>query len=257
MKGFEHQNIWIIGASSGIGKDLAIALSKENANLILSARRKDALEQLQTTLGKQHMIAPLDIANKDQVCEVIQDIFQKIKKLDRVLFMAGIYQPSLIEEMDPEFCKKLMEVNFMGAIYLTHFLLPLLKKQTSSQLVFCSSVAGYLGLSGGQPYSASKAALINFVESLYVEVKEYNIDIKLINPGFVSTPMTSKNEFQMPMIINSESAAIEIIKGLQKKAFEIHFPKRFTTFLKLLRILPYSIMLWITNLNTFKKNTES
>jgi len=243
---FENQNIWIIGASSGIGAALARELSSQGATLVLSARNKLALENLNKELGGKHYIYPLDVTNYANVESALGYIKENLKKLDRVVFMAAIYQPADIINMDVTFAKQLLEVNVLGAFHVAKAVLPVLQKQTSGQLALCASVAGYVGLPGGQPYSASKAALINFAESLYAEAPK-NIDIKVINPGFVRTPMTDKNKFAMPMRVEPEVAARYIADGLRTKNFEIHFPKKFTIFLKLLSILPYSIKLFITS----------
>ncbi len=242
---FSNEHIWIIGASSGIGKALAEKLSQEGATLILSSRRQDELETLQSSLGEQHRIYPLDVADSQQVKETTQTLFKQFNKIDRIIFMAAIYRPDGIEQLDMSFAQQLVHVNLLGAIYITYAILPLLEQQTKAQIALCASVAGYTGLPSGQPYSATKAALINFSESLYAEVAEH-IDIKVINPGFVRTRITDKNKFHMPMRIEPEAAAEAIAKGLKKKAFEIHFPKRFTYCVKLLSHFPYFIKLWIT-----------
>lgn len=242
---FSGENIWIIGASSGIGAALAQELSAQGATLILSARRKDALESLQQALGSQNYIYPLDVSNYADIEAAINYITKTVKKIDRVIFMAAIYKPGDIVNMDVAFAKQLLEVNVLGAFYIAKTILPYLQKQSSAQLALCASVAGYVGLPGGQPYSASKAALINFAESLYAEVPK-NVDIKVINPGFVRTPMTNENNFSMPMRLEPEVAARYIADGLKSKDFEIHFPKKFTIFLKFLSIMPYGIKLFIT-----------
>ncbi len=238
---FAGEKIWIIGASSGIGKALAHELHQQGAELILSSRSKEQLEQINAELGKKHTLHPLDISDCDQVNEVAK----AIPDVDRIIFMAAVYEPASIKNMDIDFARKLMDINFMGALYLTQAVLPLFEKQQSGQLVFCTSVAGFTGLPDGQPYSASKAALINFAESLHAEADDY-LDVKIINPGFVRTPATDKNNFNMPMRIEPEQAAKAIAKGLKRNAFEIHFPKRFTLLMKALSVLPYWLKLKLT-----------
>lgn len=242
---FSDETIWIIGASSGIGEALAKQLAAENATIILSARSTDKLEQIQKEIGEHHLIFPLDTSDEKAVYTTYEAIMEKVPTLDRVLFMAGIYEPTNIEGIDTAFAQQIMNVNFMGAIYTTQAVLPVFKKQGAGQIVLCASVAGYSGLPNGQPYSASKAALINFAESLHAEVPK-NIDVKVINPGFVETPLTDKNDFEMPMCITPDQAATAIIKGLQSKNFEIHFPKKFTYLVKLLTSLPYFLKLKIS-----------
>jgi short-subunit dehydrogenase len=239
---FTDEHIWIIGASSGIGRALAIGLAEKGAKLILSARREDELKKLQAALGAEQKFYPLDVSDASSVKKAAANLKGK---LDRVIFMPALYKPDSITNMDTDFASKMVDVNIKGALYITKAVLEIFDKQKSGQIVLCGSVAGYIGLPNGQPYSATKAAIINFTESLYAEMPDY-IDVKLISPGFVNTPMTEKNNFHMPMIITPEKAAEAIITGLNKSAFEIHFPKGLTFLLKLLGILPYKVQLFLT-----------
>ena len=242
---FSDEHIWIIGASSGIGEALARELDAQGATLILSSRRKEALSALNKSLAGEHHVISLDVSDANAVKTVTKQIAQSVTRLDRVIFMAAIYNPNNTNESDMAFVKQLVEINLSGAIYTTYACLPVFEKQQQGQLVFCGSVAGYTGLPRGQPYSATKAAIINFAESLYVETPKY-IDIKVINPGFVRTRMTDMNDFPMPMRVEPDQAAKAIAKGLHKNAFEIHFPRRFTYLLKLIGSLPYWILFAIT-----------
>lgn len=250
---FRDEIIWIIGASSGIGYALAVELAAQGATLALSARRKDELEKLKEHIGERHMIYPLDVADIDLTFRTAKAIHNVNGRLDRVIFMSAVYTPMRLEQLDMIITGHMVNVNIMGAFNVVHAVLPLLKEQKSGQIALCGSVAGYTGLSGGQPYSSTKAAVINLAESLYAESPQ-NIDIKLINPGFVSTALTDKNNFSMPMIITPEAAAKAIMKGLFSKKFEIHFPKRFTLILKFLKLLPYGICLFIGQYMTRKRS---
>lgn len=242
---FRDETIWIIGASSGIGRELALQLVGYGAKLIISARREDELKKLQKKIGAEHKIYPLDVSDSKQVREVCSKVGKLKSKIDRAIFMPALYKPDSIASMDLDFMSSMVDVNIKGALYITHGILPIFEKQRSGQIALCGSVAGYAGLPNGQPYSATKAAITNFAESLYTEVPDY-INVKLISPGFVETPMTSKNNFEMPMIITPEKAAAYIISGLNKSNFEIHFPKKFTFMLKFLSILPYRFKLFLT-----------
>jgi short-subunit dehydrogenase len=249
---FKNEAIWIIGASSGIGRELAVQLVDSGAKLILSARSEDELKKLQKELGAGHKFYQMDVSDSKQVKELCSQIAKLKSGIDRVIFMPALYKPDSIANMDLEFMSKMIDVNIKGALYTIHGILPIFEKQKSGQIALCGSVAGYTGLPNGQPYSATKAAIINFAESLHSEVPCY-IDVKLISPGFVSTPMTEKNDFDMPMVITPEQAANSIIKGLNKSAFEIHFPKKFTLLLKLLSIIPYRFKLSLTRKMKGKK----
>lgn len=236
---FKDKNVWVIGASSGIGKALATALSKQGAHLILSARSDDKLQNLNADLGGHHDVKALDVSDDNALHSTADDIIKTHKKIDSVIFLAALYDPTTLDKIDLEKTKAMFDVNVMGAFRLIDAVLPQLKKQGHGQLVLCGSVAGYTGLPAGQPYSATKAAVINLAESLKAENTQ--LDIKLISPGFVETPLTDKNDFDMPAIISPEKAAEYIVKGLSKKAFEIHFPKKFTRLVKLIKILPYAL----------------
>jgi short-subunit dehydrogenase len=236
MKSIHGQYIWIIGASSGIGAELAIALSQQGANVILSARRETELELIRAQLaGANHQVLAFDVGNHSQTVEA----FKNIKRLDRVIFMAAVYDPSEKGRTNIGFIQKSLQVNLGGVYNILDVATPFFASQGHGQIALCGSVSGYFGLPNAQPYSATKAAITNLAESLYVEYQPKNIDIKLISPGFVTTPMTSKNDFEMPMVITAETAAKAIVKGLTASTFEIHFPKRFTLLIKLLRLLPY------------------
>ena len=233
---FNGKNIWIIGASSGIGRALAVHLSGLGAHLILSARSTDKLESLNNDLGAKHDIVTLDVSDDNALKNAVNHITAKGKKIDSVIFLAALYDPTDLSHIDVSKTKKMFDVNVMGAFRLIDAVLPELKKQQAGQLVLCGSVAGYRGLPQGQPYSATKAAVISIAESLKSE--NPSLDIKLISPGFVETPLTEKNDFDMPMMITADQAASAIAKGLQSSCFEIHFPKKFTYGMKLIKILP-------------------
>ena len=240
---YENQVVWIIGASSGIGLALARELSMRGAILALSARRLSALEQLKSELGDRHSIFILDITDAEATLRTVDSVHTTFGRIDRIVFLAAAYTPMKIEAINITVAKHMIEVNLTSAFNLLHAVLPIFKTQkTKGQIALCGSVAGYVGLPGGQPYSATKAAIINLSESLYAECGDL-IDIKLINPGFVRTPLTDKNNFKMPLLLEPEEAAKKIAEGLQTKRFEIHFPKKLTVFLKVLRLLPYAFSL--------------
>ncbi|HCM83056.1 MAG TPA: SDR family NAD(P)-dependent oxidoreductase [Alphaproteobacteria bacterium] len=242
---YQNQIIWIIGASSGIGRALAGELARRGATLALSARRQDELAALQAELGGAHRSFALDVADVDGVALTAKTIQARFGRIDRIIFLAAAYTPMQTDQMDLAAVRQMIDVNLTSAFYLAHAALPMLKLQGGRpQLALCGSVAGYTGLPGGQPYSATKAGIINLAESLYAEHHRH-IDVRLISPGFVRTPLTDKNDFKMPMIITPQQAARAIADGLLSSRFEIHFPKRFTLFLKLLAALPYGLSLRI------------
>ncbi len=252
MTTYRGQVIWIIGASSGIGLALAHELSGRGATLILSARRQDELEQLRAALGAEHKVYPLDVTDAELVQRTATAAQAACGRVDRVIFLAAAYTPMPLTDLDLKAVKTIVDTNIMGAFNVVQAVLPLFKVQTGrGQLALCGSVAGYIGLPNGQPYSATKAAVLNLAESLRAECQD-GIDIKLISPGFVRTPLTDKNDFHMPMMIVPERAAKEIAEGLLTRRFEIHFPKALTLPAKLLRLLPYGLALHLTRTLTSK-----
>lgn len=244
IQDYKDQIVWIIGASSGIGAALAHELDARGAILALSARRMGELHDLTAKLnGKAHQIFVLDVTDGAAVTQSAQDVRNHFGRIDRIVFMAAAYDPTSLDHLNMTKVCQMVDINLMGAFRLIDAVLPLFKAQaTKGQLALCGSVAGYIGLPDGQPYSATKAALINLTESLYAECGDV-IDVKLISPGFVRTPLTDKNHFTMPMIVSPERAAHAIADGLLSKNFEIHFPKKFTYLLKILRLLPYALSL--------------
>lgn len=232
------EHIWIIGASAGIGEALAKELANAGHSVAISARNESSLARLHDELPKNgHLVVPLDVSDLSAVNSATDNILERWGHIDRVIFMAGIYQPMQMGMLDLEETKKILLVNLLGAFYVAESVLPALIARPHGQLAFCASVAGYRGLPKSQPYGASKAGLINMVESLKAEHGK-QVDVKLINPGFVESRLTDKNDFHMPMRMSAENAAKRIVKGLKSRAFEVHFPKRFTGLMKLLSVLP-------------------
>ncbi len=233
------ERIWIIGASSGIGAAVAQAYAKRGAQVIVSARSEAPLRQLAQSIGAQPVAC--DVGDRASL-EAAADAIAAGGPLDRILHLAALYDPGLIAELDPVKAAQLVQVNLMGTFHVAQIGPRLLRE--GGQLALCGSVAGYIGLPKGQIYSATKAAVISLTESLRVERKDR--DIRLISPGFVKTPMTAMNDFDMPAVISPEAAADAILRGLDRSGFEIHFPRRLTYALKLLRLLPYRASLALT-----------
>ncbi|GAB2902104.1 SDR family NAD(P)-dependent oxidoreductase [Uliginosibacterium flavum] len=231
------KRVWIVGASTGIGAALARELAARGAQLVLSARGIDRLTSLVADL--QHAIAlPFDASDSSAMQAAAQDAVRLLGGLDMVIFNAGTYQALRAWELTPENIRTTLNVNLLGVMDGVTAVLPGMLTAGQGHVVIVGSVAGYRGLPKASVYGASKAALINFAESIYMDLAPRGIAVSLVSPGFVATPLTAQNDFKMPALITAEEAAAEILKGLAKGQFEIHFPKRFSRFLKLLQILP-------------------
>ena len=233
--------IWITGASSGIGRALAIKFANEGWIVAASARRENLLQEL-NKINENIYAFPLDVTNISQCKSVFKSIIEKYKSVEISVFGTGIHDPKSEKEFNLDKIRKIMEVNYFGTMNSINSVYDYFNNKKSGQISIISSVAGYRGLPAAGAYCASKSALTSFAESLHFEMKRKNVRVSLVSPGFIKTPMTDQNDFPMPMIKSPEFAAEQIYKGLiNKKVFEIHFPKAFTYFLKFLSILPNSI----------------
>ncbi len=240
IREWKDRRCWIIGASTGIGAALAEQLAATGARVAVSARRAEPLEALARRFGKSGSLAlPLDITDAPALERAAARITDAWGGIDLVVLMAGEYRQMRAWELDLESARAMVEVNLMGYYNALAAVIPRLIDQGGGTLALVSSVAGYRGLPKSLVYGPTKAAVINLAETLYLDLSPKGIGVCVVNPGFVRTPMTAANEFRMPALIEPAEAATEIVAGLEKGEFEIHFPKRFTRWLKLLRLLPY------------------
>ena len=230
--------IWITGGSSGIGKALAYKFANEGWQVALSARREELLNEISKSNNNIHSF-PLDVLDVEKCKEVFNKIVSKFENIDIAVFSTGIHDPNSERKLNLESIRKIMETNFFGTMNSINSVYSYFKEKKSGHISIVSSVAGYRGLPIAGAYCASKSALISYAESLYFDMKRFNVRVSVINPGFIKTPMTDQNPFPMPMIVSPEFAAEEMFKGLTKsKSFEIHFPKKFTFIMKILKIMP-------------------
>jgi NAD(P)-dependent dehydrogenase (short-subunit alcohol dehydrogenase family) len=242
---WRNKTVWLIGASSGIGRAAASALHAQGAKVIVSARQAGTLE----TFVAQHpgaMALPLDATQAQDVQAAAQAIFSR-SPLDHLVYCAGYYRELRATGFDlPEMLKH-EQVNYIGVLYALDAVLPHFLARSragtlpAGHISLISSVAGFRGLPNSLGYGPTKAALINLAEALYIDLKDSRISVSLINPGYVETPLTAPNQYKMPALISAELAAREMLAGWARGEFEIHFPKRFTGWMKLLRLLPYRV----------------
>lgn len=241
---YQGKNVWVIGASSGIGAALATTLALQGARVAISARRQAELDTLAASIGPRAMVVACDVTDAAAVQDAARQVQEDFGgRIDHVVLMFGSYTPTSLQDMDVTTAQQIINVNLGGMINALYAILPLLRMQGQGQVAICGSVAGYRGLPYAQPYGATKAALINLAETAAIEEARHGVDIRLISPGFVRTPMTDKNSFTMPMMIEPEEAAAAIADGLRGRSFDIHFPKKFTYLMKALTFLPNFIYL--------------
>jgi NAD(P)-dependent dehydrogenase (short-subunit alcohol dehydrogenase family) len=230
---------WVVGASTGIGHALASALHGAGARVIVSARQEAVLAEF-TRAHPGAVAMPLDVTDAVAVRGAAQAALQG-GPLDLMVYCAGHYQALRADQWSLEQMLKHQQVNYVGALHVIDGVLPSFLAQRGGHLSVLGSVAGYRGLPKSLAYGPTKAALINLAETLYLDLREHGIGVSLVNPGFVSTPLTAQNDFHMPALITPEVAAAEILRGWARGAFEIHFPRRFTLAMKLLRLLPFGV----------------
>ena len=237
MRDWRGRRVWLVGASSGIGRALAVQLHGLGATVLLSARKAQALHDF----AAQHpgsRAYPLDVTDRAAVADTAAAILAA-GPLDLVCYCAGHYHPMRATAIDLDDLLRHHQINTVGALQVLDAVTPALLAQGTGHFSLISSVAGWGGLPQGLAYGPTKAALINLAETLYLDLRPQGLGVSLINPGFVETPLTAGNTFAMPALISAEQAAQAIVHGWARGQFDIHFPRRFTWAMKLLQWLPY------------------
>jgi NADP-dependent 3-hydroxy acid dehydrogenase YdfG len=229
----------VIGASYGIGAAIARQLIAAGARVALSARTRALLDEIAS--GTEALVEPLDVIDAASVRAAGAAIRRAWHGFDLVLVVAGTHTEMRAQTWNLERARDLFAVNLHGVLNCLDAILPALLEQRCGGVAIVASVAGYVGLPKALVYGPSKAALINLAESLYGDLHPRGIGVYLINPGFVATPLTQQNDFPMPALISADAAACATLDGIARGRFEIHYPPRFTRWLKLLRILPYPL----------------
>lgn len=234
---WQGQRVWVIGASYGIGAAVARRLINDGARVAMSARSRELLDAIAE--GNGALVEVLDVTDPASVKKAARAILAAWGGIDLVMIVAGTHIEMRADTFDMPRATRLFEVNVMGVLRCLDAVLPVLLRQGRGGVAIVSSVAGYRGLPKSLIYGPTKAALINLAESLYIDLAPRGIGVHLINPGFVDTPLTQKNEFRMPALIPADEAARLTLEGIADGEFETHFPKRFTNVMRLLRTLPY------------------
>jgi NAD(P)-dependent dehydrogenase (short-subunit alcohol dehydrogenase family) len=240
IRDWKAQVVWLVGASTGIGRSTAERLHALGAHVIVSARNTAALDDFVQRHPGSEAIA-LDATDRDAMRAAVARIVEHHGRIDLAVYCAGHYRAMRATAFDLDDALRHQQVNYVGALHLLDAALPQLIAQAQAgqpaHLSLVSSVAGYRGLPKSLAYGPTKAALINLGETLYLDLHPLGVGVSVINPGFVDTPLTAQNEFRMPALISSDEAALRIVEGWEKGAFEIHFPRRFTQALKALGVL--------------------
>jgi NAD(P)-dependent dehydrogenase (short-subunit alcohol dehydrogenase family) len=237
---WQDRVVWLVGASTGIGRATAAQLHAQGARVVVSARNAQALDEFVAGHPGSQAIA-LDSTNRQAVHAAARQLEGEHGRIDQVVYCAGTYSAMRATDFNLDAALHHQQVNYVGALYLIDAVLPLLLAQADrgapAHLSLMASVAGYRGLPKSLAYGPTKAALINLAETLYLDLQERGVAVSVVNPGFVRTPLTAQNDFHMPALISPEEAATALLSGWEAGDFEITFPKRFTLWMKGLRCL--------------------
>ena len=230
----EGKTYWLIGASEGLGRALAIELDQRGARLVLSARSEGRLQELSQKLRHRPKIVPMDVTDTASVCNA----FATVGTLDGMVYLAGLYEPMRAQNWDAAKVEAIADVNFMGAVRVLGQIVPAFARNDSGHIVLIGSLAGYRGLPGATGYGASKAGLMHLAESLQADLWDSQVQVQLLNPGFIKTRLTAKNDFSMPGLMTSEQAAKKVADAMETKSFKRDFPQVFSLVFRAGRFLP-------------------
>ena len=228
---------WLIGASEGLGRALAHELDQLGVNLVLSARSEDRLKSLSDELRQDARVVTVDVTQATSVQEAVD----AAGEIDGLVYLAGDYDPMTAQEWDAEKAEIISDVNFMGAVRVCGRALPGILKRGNGHVVLIGSLAGYRGLPGAIGYGASKAGLIHLGETMQADLWHTDTRVQVLNPGFIKTRLTDKNEFRMPFLLDPDEAARIVCKLMHKPGFKYDFPYIFSLFFRFGRFLPQGL----------------
>ncbi|MEP5153039.1 SDR family NAD(P)-dependent oxidoreductase [Planktotalea sp.] len=233
MIAFEGRTYWLIGASEGLGRELAKRLVQSGAHVILSARSAQRLTELADALGNATAL-PLDVTDSASV----ELAFKEVGDIDGVIYNAGVYDPMRTQDWESDAALKMLDVNFTGAMRVLSHVAPQFAKAGRGDITLIGSLAGYRGLPAAIGYGASKAALISLAETMRFDLRKSGVTVRIINPGFIKTRLTNKNDFSMPQLMSADVAANHVMKAMERTRFRTDFPRPFSWLIRAADRLP-------------------
>jgi NADP-dependent 3-hydroxy acid dehydrogenase YdfG len=237
-----QQRIWLTGASSGIGEALVAPLVASGARVAISARRGEILQSLADRYADGVVVpVPVDVTDRAAVAAAVRHVEALWGGIDLAILNAGTHIPVNGAAIDAGDFETLIRANYLSVIYGAEAVLPGMLARGHGHLAGVASVAGYRALPTAAAYGASKAAAILALDAIRFDVQPRGVHVTVINPGFVRTPLTDKNTFAMPGLVDADEAARIIVRGLARRKKEIHFPAAFSWTMKALRVLPYPV----------------
>lgn len=234
MRSWVGKRYWIVGASQGLGRAVAIEISKMGAEVILSSRDENALGMVARECPGKTQIVPMDISHSESVTAAARTI----GKIDGVVFLAGVYWPMSSREFDGEMAAAMLDINLTGAVRVLGHVVPDMVARDEGHIVLTGSLSGFRGLPGAVGYGASKAGIMSLAETMRADLGRTGVTVQLVNPGFVRTRLTEKNDFSMPFIMEPEEAARAFVEHLHGDSFARNFPRLFSLLFRASQFLP-------------------
>jgi NADP-dependent 3-hydroxy acid dehydrogenase YdfG len=234
MREWKGRRYWIVGASEGLGRALALEMSRAGADLVVSARSADRLAALCAELPGKAVAVPVDVSDRASV-EAAATVAGEI---DGAVYMAGVYWPMKATAWNAAEVETMCDINFTGAARVMGALVPGMVARGRGHLVLCGSLSGFRGLPGAIGYGASKAGLMHLAETMRVDLKRTGVEVQLVNPGFIRTRLTEKNDFTMPFIMDADTAARHFFAQMNRKSFSANFPRGFAALFRASQFLP-------------------
>jgi short-subunit dehydrogenase len=234
MRDWAGKTYWLIGASEGLGRALAKIMADEGVDLILSARSESRLQEVADELSRPARIVGVDVSDSESV----RAAAASIGPIDGVVFLAGVYWPMAATEWNADDAETMMDVNLMGAMRVLGATVPDMVQRNAGHIVLTGSLSGFRGLPGAIGYSASKAGIMSLAETMKSDLKSTSVEVQLVNPGFIRTRLTDKNNFSMPFIMSPEDAARVMFEHMNGRKFKRSFPTLFSWLFRASQLMP-------------------
>ncbi len=234
VRDWQGKRYWLVGASEGLGRSLAHVMSRVGAELIISARSEDRLNELAAELPAKATVLPFDVTDLDDVTRAVNEAGD----FDGIVYLAGAYWPMAAQDWDTEKVNTMIDINLRGAVNTIGAVIHPMVEKDKGHIVIIGSLSGFRGLPGAIGYSMTKAGLMSLAESMYCDLRKTGVEVQLINPGFIKTRLTDKNDFKMPAIMEADEAAKEVFEHLNTDDFKKNFPLLFSWVFRLGQFLP-------------------
>jgi len=249
IESWVDKRVWVVGASSGIGAALVKRLLHEGAIVALSARSVPLLAEVASSQLNAHVV-PLDVTQTAAWPAALAQVLERLGHIDLVVLGAARYDPTHSWAIDLEQAEKSFDLNVVSVYRGLAILVPHMLERGSGGIALIGSISAYTGLPRALIYGATKAALQNLAETLYFELAPKGLSVYLVNPGFVQTPMTAGNDFEMPGLMSTDRAADAMLQGFERGCFEIRFPRGFAWLLRLVSLLPDRLRFFVLHKTT-------